>query len=327
METTLRELAIGLGIADAIKFVGGIYDPVELGRILLSAGVYVLAGMGGISINDAMCFGLPIVCSICDGTEKILVRDGQNGTYFNSGDEVDLAEKIKWIIGDPKRWKTMSEASTSIIRNEININTLLSAYQAVFNTVKTRTNKSVLNRLAPVWFKLALSSFMVQKYKKIHPKVRIKRTAKVECRHGGQIEIGSNTEILDYALILTYGGTIKIGEKCSINPFCVIYGHGGVVIGNHVLIAAHTVIIPSGHNFSDSSRTIFSQGNNSKGIVIEDDVWIGSGCKILDGVTIGRGAVIGAGAVVNKSIEAYSIAVGVPAHIVKKRGDGPFNRS
>lgn len=56
-----------------------------------------------------------------------------------------------------------------------------------------------------------------------------------------------------------------------------------------------------------------------KGIVIEDDVWIGAGVKILDGVTIAKGCVIGANAVVTRSTEAYGIYVGVPAQKIKSR--------
>lgn len=58
-----------------------------------------------------------------------------------------------------------------------------------------------------------------------------------------------------------------------------------------------------------------SKGN----IIIEDDVWIGQGAIILSGVTIGRGSVIGAGAVVAKDIPPYSIVVGNPGKVIKKR--------
>ena len=57
------------------------------------------------------------------------------------------------------------------------------------------------------------------------------------------------------------------------------------------------------------------------GIKIMNDVWIGTGVRILDGVTIGRGSVIGAGSVVTKSIPDYSVAVGAPAKVIKKRKD------
>jgi acetyltransferase-like isoleucine patch superfamily enzyme len=53
--------------------------------------------------------------------------------------------------------------------------------------------------------------------------------------------------------------------------------------------------------------------------VIEDDCWLGDGVKVLDGVTIGRGSVIGAGAVVTKDIPPFSVAVGVPARVIKSR--------
>ena len=66
---------------------------------------------------------------------------------------------------------------------------------------------------------------------------------------------------------------------------------------------------------------IRSQQGTKKGIVIEDDVWIGSGCKILDGITIGKGSVIGAGTVCTKDVEPYSVIVGVPGKLLKRRGE------
>ena len=133
------------------------------------------------------------------------------------------------------------------------------------------------------------------------------------------IEIGSGSIIKDYAMLCPRTGFIKIGKKCSVNPYCVLLGYGGITIGDYVRIAAHTSIIAFNHNFDDTDQTIYEQGNNDKGIVIEDDVWIGTGVRILDGVTIGTGSVIGAGSVVTKDIPPYSICVGVPAKPIKQR--------
>ena len=83
-------------------------------------------------------------------------------------------------------------------------------------------------------------------------------------------------------MLLTYGGDISIGNFCSINPFSVIYGHGGVKIGDGVRIATHCVIIPANHNFEAIDQFIFQQGETRKGIIIEDDVWLGAGARILD---------------------------------------------
>ncbi len=150
---------------------------------------------------------------------------------------------------------------------------------------------------------------------------KIAPSAIVASKYGGKISIGKNTLIWENAILMTYGGNIKIGSSCIINPFSIIYGHGGTSIGNNVLIAAHCMIVPSNHNYAETSIPITEQGNTSKGIRIEDDVWIAHGCSILDGVTIGKGAIIGAGSVVNKDIPAYSIAAGVPARVIKSRLD------
>ncbi len=55
------------------------------------------------------------------------------------------------------------------------------------------------------------------------------------------------------------------------------------------------------------------------GIHIEDDVWLGYGVIVLDGVHIGKGAVIGAGSVVKQDVPAGAIAAGVPARVIKTR--------
>ena len=134
-EPRLRALAENLGMVGAVRFVGGVYDPAALGRYLLSASVYVLAGMGGISINDAMCFERPVICSVCDGTEKKLVREGFNGLYFREGDEEDLARKISRLIEDPDLRRRMGANSGKIIREEINIHTVVRGYLAAFQYV------------------------------------------------------------------------------------------------------------------------------------------------------------------------------------------------
>lgn len=112
---------------------------------------------------------------------------------------------------------------------------------------------------------------------------------------------------------------IEIGENTFIGPYTCIGGPGHVKIGKHCLIAAQTGIIANNHNFADPLQKIRDQGVTQKGIVIEDDCWLGFGVKVLDGVTIGQGSVIGAGAVVTKDIPAYSVAVGVPAKAIANR--------
>lgn len=133
------------------------------------------------------------------------------------------------------------------------------------------------------------------------------------------IEIGSDTWLFYHCMLNTSGGWIKIGNNCTVNSFAILYGHGGLDIGNGVRISAHVVIVPMNHIYKNPEIPIWMQGETRKGIKIEDDVWIGAGAKVLDGVKIGKGSVIGAGAVVTKDIPPYSVAVGIPARVIKKR--------
>jgi glycosyltransferase involved in cell wall biosynthesis len=124
----LQILADTLGVVDSVRFLGGIYEAERLGSHLMSSAVFVLAGMGGLAINDAMCFGLPIVCSVCDGTEKRLVKDGFNGRYFREGDADDLYDKIQSLMIDPTLAAKMGHESLQIIEREVNIHTVIEGY-------------------------------------------------------------------------------------------------------------------------------------------------------------------------------------------------------
>ncbi|HEY9769853.1 MAG TPA: acyltransferase [Coleofasciculaceae cyanobacterium] len=102
-------------------------------------------------------------------------------------------------------------------------------------------------------------------------------------------------------------------------PYTCLSAYGKLNIGKNCLIASHTSIYAHNHNFSDHNKIIAEQGFNYKGITIEDNCWLGSGVRVLDGVTIGRDSVIGSGAVVTKDIPPYSVAVGVPAKVISTR--------
>ena len=114
---------------------------------------------------------------------------------------------------------------------------------------------------------------------------------------------------------------IIIDEDAYIGPYVVISGTGDIKIGKNCLIAPHCGIFANNHIFADPTRTIEEQGITRKGIVIEDDCWLGHNVTVLDGVIIGKGSIIGAGSVVSKNIPAFSIAVGTPARIIKNRLD------
>jgi glycosyltransferase involved in cell wall biosynthesis len=137
-EENLRSLAKRLIPEGHAVFLGSIYDPEELGRQIMYSGMYVLAGMGGLSINEAMAFGKPVICSQADGTEKDLVTDGVNGLFFSQGDATDLASKIDRLLTDPETLRRMGEESLSVIRDRINLDSVAKRYMDCFRHVVSR---------------------------------------------------------------------------------------------------------------------------------------------------------------------------------------------
>ena len=102
--------------------------------------------------------------------------------------------------------------------------------------------------------------------------------------------IGNNTVIDDFVKIKHVGGDkdIRIGDNVSINSGIVIYSGNGVFIGNNTLIGPNCSITPVNHNFKGLDKLIVEQGfqTSKGGIIIEDNVWIGSSVVILDGAII-----------------------------------------
>lgn len=161
--------------------------------------------------------------------------------------------------------------------------------------------------------------------KSLLPKVSIGKklicesNVEINTYFGGTVTIGDYCELRSGCKLLTYGGNITLGHHCSVNPYTLLYGQGNLTIGNYVRIATQCVLIPSNHNFSDPDTPIIFQGLTNNGIKIEDDVWLGCGVRVLDGVIIAKGCIIGAGSVVTKSTIPYGIYAGVPAKLIKMR--------
>lgn len=107
------------------------------------------------------------------------------------------------------------------------------------------------------------------------------------------------------------GAIIKIGNNCGFSGTRIRCGKS-ITIGNNVRCGANTYIADTdGH--SDDRRA-----GNDRGVVIEDNVWLGLNVVVLKGVHIGKNSLIGANSVVTKDIPANVIAAGNPCRIIKE---------
>lgn len=155
----------------------------------------------------------------------------------------------------------------------------------------------------------------------IHPTATVSPKADIEdSLRGTRIVIGAASFIDSFVKVKPAGGSgdVLIGERVTINSGCVIYTGNGVRIGNDTAIAANCVFAPVNHAFEKKDMLIreqrFKPGKG--GIIVEEDVWIGAGCVLLDGAILRRGCVIGAMSLVRGEVPAYSIQAGNPLRLI-----------
>jgi len=142
-----------------------------------------------------------------------------------------------------------------------------------------------------------------------------------------------------FGVIVRYEFYRRTLRACGQNVFIsfgTVFYYPEISIGNNVLIGVYNTIhhcdfgddvmtaegcrFLSGskyHNFSRTDLPMARQGGKLKRIRVNDDVWIGANAVIMD--DIGRGSIVGAGTIVTKKVEPYSIVVGNPAVLLKRR--------
>lgn len=140
----------------------------------------------------------------------------------------------------------------------------------------------------------------------------------------GGVEIGPGTLVMHGSVLHVYNfrdlphAGIRIGQDSLIGEYNVIRGQGGVTLGDRVYTSPMVQIVAVDHVFDDPGRPFVEQGITAQGIVVEDDVWIGSGAVLTDGVRVHRGAVVAAGAVVTQDVPAHVVVGGVPARVLRE---------
>lgn len=137
------------------------------------------------------------------------------------------------------------------------------------------------------------------------------------------IEFGAACSVGTDCFFSAHRGKIIIGDNVKFNRNVHINASvsGTISIADNCLIGPNVMMRSADHNFNDPDKLISEQGHIAEDITIEEDVWLAGNVVILKGVTVARGCVIGAGSVVTKSTEPMCLYAGVPAKLIKRRGE------
>ena len=138
---------------------------------------------------------------------------------------------------------------------------------------------------------------------------------------GDNVSLGAGTIIECTGVIRELGEYLKIGSHVGFAQNCFIGVRGSVQIGDDCIFGPNDSIHSENHVFNNIDMPIRSQGATRLGVKIGHNCWFGEGCVVLDGVEIGDGCVIAANAVVNKDVPSNSVVGGVPAKVLKRRGE------
>ncbi len=109
------------------------------------------------------------------------------------------------------------------------------------------------------------------------------------------------------------GKNIKMGKRVFINVGCFFQDQGGVILEDDVHVGPKTVFATMNHDAAPEKREVMHPAP----IVLKKNAWIGAGCILTPGVTIGENAIVAAGAVVTQDVPDNAVAGGVPAKILK----------
>jgi maltose O-acetyltransferase len=142
---------------------------------------------------------------------------------------------------------------------------------------------------------------------------------KIFARHlnAASINVDSNVKIQPLHAPVSAS---TFGDHFHVGADCVVDLSGGITVGERVTVSEGAKIYTHSHPIDGGAQDWRLNQVTYSPLVIEDDVWIGSGAIVLSSVNrIGAGAIVAAGSVLRHNVDAQTLVAGVPAKVIRKR--------
>jgi glycosyltransferase involved in cell wall biosynthesis len=118
---------IAAEVFPAARFTGDLRGE-ALGRCFLAADLFVMPGTGGLALQEAMLYGKPVVAAEADGSQRDLIREGENGWLIPPGDEPALQRVLGAALADTRRLERMGMASRKIVRETATMEKMIDGF-------------------------------------------------------------------------------------------------------------------------------------------------------------------------------------------------------
>jgi acetyltransferase-like isoleucine patch superfamily enzyme len=169
-----------------------------------------------------------------------------------------------------------------------------------------------MKKFPPGVAKLALSLIRYREHR-VFIRLRLCLLRQLGARIGGNV-------VIKAGVVIDYPENLVVGDGVSIQQNCLLSAYAPISIGSNVSIAHGVSIVTTTHPY-ERAQIIRQASLISAPVKICDNCWVGMKSSILHGVTIGTGVVVGAHSLVNRSVKDNRVVAGVPARVIKIRGE------
>ena len=283
---------------DFISYLGKIYDKQELMKVVRASDIFAMVSHGetfGLVYAECMTQGLPLLYTLGTGFDNMYPQ-GHVGYGVESHSMESIADGLNSII---THYDELRQHVSEIDFKRFCWAEIAKAYIYIYATIKSQRKllNSLRSNLRSGYY--SIKSFLRKpsdyfNHNKVHSSTRVAEDVSLKfCSIGKYNYIARRDSLYN----------VEVGNYCCFGPDVHIGG------------------MQHSYWWYSMSPVLSDECKSPERTIIGNDVWLGAGCIIKQGVKIGDGAVVGAGSFVNKDVEPFSIVVGSPAKLLKYRFD------